>query len=76
MPNATTVLSFLSASECVQRGIGYLLERQTAEGTWCEEEWTGTGFPRVFYLKYHYYRHYWPLMALGQYRRLLLGYRP
>ncbi len=64
------------AGDSVRRGIGYLLDRQTSEGTWLEDEWTGTGFPRVFYLKYHYYRHYWPLMALGQYRRFLLGYRP
>lgn len=60
----------------VRGGIEYLLERQTPDGTWEEDEWTGTGFPRVFYLNYHYYRHYWPLMALGQYRRFLLGYRP
>ena len=33
--------------------------------------WTGTGFPRVFYLNYHYYRHYFPLMALAQYRTSL-----
>ena len=66
----------LGDSPAVSRGIEYLLERQTADGTWEEDEWTGTGFPRVFYLNYHYYRHYWPLMALGQYRRFLLGYRP
>ena len=63
-------------SDSVRRGIRYLLDRMTSEGTWPEDEWTGTGFPRVFYLKYHYYRHYWPLMALGQYRRFLLGLRP
>ena len=37
------------------------------EGTWAQEVWTGTGFPKVFYLNYHYYRHYFPLMALAQY---------
>ncbi len=63
-------------SDSVRRGIGYLFDRMTPDGTWPEDEWTGTGFPRVFYLKYHYYRHYWPLMALGQYRRFLLGSRP
>ncbi|MBZ5498641.1 MAG: squalene--hopene cyclase [Acidobacteriia bacterium] len=77
---AWAVIGLLAAGEgngpAVRRGIEYLLERQTTEGTWQEDEWTGTGFPRVFYLKYHYYRHYWPLMALGQYRRFLLGYRP
>ena len=63
-------------SPAVCRGVEYLLEHQTPEGTWEEDEWTGTGFPRVFYLNYHFYRHYWPLMALGQHRRFLLGYRP
>jgi squalene-hopene/tetraprenyl-beta-curcumene cyclase len=51
----------------VRRGVRWLLDQQDAEGTWPEEPWTGTGFPRVFYLKYHHYRHYFPLMALGQY---------
>jgi squalene-hopene/tetraprenyl-beta-curcumene cyclase len=77
---AWALIGLLAAGEgnsaAVRRGIGYLLGHQTAEGTWEEQEWTGTGFPRVFYLKYHYYRHYWPLMALGQYRRFLRGYRP
>ncbi|MEE4298056.1 MAG: squalene--hopene cyclase, partial [Pseudomonadales bacterium] len=36
-------------------------------GSWRETEYTGTGFPRVFYLRYHYYRLYFPLMALGRY---------
>jgi squalene-hopene/tetraprenyl-beta-curcumene cyclase len=36
-------------------------------GTWEEDQFTGTGFPKHFYLKYHYYRHYFPLMALGRY---------
>jgi squalene-hopene/tetraprenyl-beta-curcumene cyclase len=48
--------------------VQFLLDTQTADGTWEEEHWTGTGFPRVFYLKYHYYRHYFPMMALAQYR--------
>ena len=41
--------------------------QQDADGTWAQEPWTGTGFPKVFYLNYHYYRHYFPLMALAQY---------
>jgi squalene-hopene/tetraprenyl-beta-curcumene cyclase len=57
-------------SEVVRRGVHHLVETQTEAGTWEERYWTGTGFPRVFYLKYNYYRHYFPLMALGQYRRL------
>ena len=51
----------------VQKGIRYLLDSQTSEGTWQESWYTGTGFPRVFYLRYHFYRHYFPLMALGRY---------
>ncbi len=77
---AWAVMGLLAAgegdSEAVRRGIRYLLEHQTENGTWNEDEWTGTGFPRVFYMKYHYYPHYWPLMALAQYRRFLRGYRP
>jgi hypothetical protein len=45
------------------------LNAQNEEGTWDEESFTGTGFPRVFYLRYHDYRHYFPLMALGMYTR-------
>jgi squalene-hopene/tetraprenyl-beta-curcumene cyclase len=56
-----------SDSHAVRRGVTWLLNRQDAEGTWAQEAWTGTGFPKVFYLNYHYYRHYFPLMALGQY---------
>jgi squalene-hopene/tetraprenyl-beta-curcumene cyclase len=58
------------ASQAVRRGIAHLLAHQQA-GTWEQALWTGTGFPRVFYLNYHYYRHYFPLMALGQYRQAL-----
>ena len=36
-------------------------------GSWCETEFTGTGFPKVFYLRYHLYRLYFPLMALGRF---------
>ena len=54
-------------SEAVTRGFNYLIRTQTADGTWHEEEFTGTGFPKVFYLRYHLYRHSFPLMALGMY---------
>ena len=54
-------------SPAVRRGVCWLLDKQDAEGTWAQEPWTGTGFPKVFYLNYHYYRHYFPLMALAQY---------
>jgi squalene-hopene/tetraprenyl-beta-curcumene cyclase len=57
-------------SDAVRRGVRYLLDTQLEDGTWREDEFTGTGFPRVFYLKYHMYRIYFPLMALGQYAQL------
>lgn len=58
-------------SESVQRGIEYLMSTQNTDGTWDEEPFTGTGFPRVFYLRYHMYRLYFPLMALARYARQL-----
>jgi squalene-hopene/tetraprenyl-beta-curcumene cyclase len=54
-------------SEAVSRGIGFLLDHQSSDGSWVEEDWTGTGFPRVFYLRYHLYPIYFPLLALGVY---------
>jgi len=51
----------------VQHGIAYLLETEQSDGTWNEELATGTGFPKVFYLNYHYYRLYFPLLALTAY---------
>lgn len=53
----------------VERGIEYLLETQRDDGTWEDQLWNGTGFPRVFFLKYHLYARYFPLWALGVYRR-------
>ena len=55
-------------SEPVRRGIEYLLESRNADGTWDEPNFTGTGFPRVFYLKYHLYRVNFPLMAIARYQ--------
>jgi squalene-hopene/tetraprenyl-beta-curcumene cyclase len=57
----------------VQRGIEYLIRTQNADGSWTEQEATGTGFPRVFYLKYDMYRNAWPLLALATYRNLQHG---
>jgi squalene-hopene/tetraprenyl-beta-curcumene cyclase len=53
------------------RGVKHLLEHQNGDGSWSEAETTGTGFPKVFYLKYDMYRNSWPLLALATYRRLL-----
>lgn len=53
------------------RGIEYLARTQNEDGSWTELEITGTGFPRVFYLKYDMYRNSWPLLALATYRQLL-----
>ncbi len=55
------------------RGIEYLVRTQNADGSWSEPETTGTGFPRVFYLKYDMYRNSWPLLALATYRDVLRG---
>jgi squalene-hopene/tetraprenyl-beta-curcumene cyclase len=52
-------------SSSVLHGIEYLIETQAEDGTWAEDLATGTGFPKVFYLNYHYYRLYFPLLALA-----------
>jgi squalene-hopene/tetraprenyl-beta-curcumene cyclase len=57
--------------EAAKRAIDWLIAHQLPDGNWKEEFYTGTGFPRVFYLKYHLYRLYFPLTALSRYRRLL-----
>jgi squalene-hopene/tetraprenyl-beta-curcumene cyclase len=54
----------------VKGGVDWLITHQATDGAWDEQWFTGTGFPKVFYLKYHLYRHYFPLMALGRYRRM------
>ncbi|HET7412365.1 MAG TPA: prenyltransferase/squalene oxidase repeat-containing protein, partial [Pararhizobium sp.] len=54
----------------VEKGIGYLLRVQEEDGLWSEEHYSGTGFPRVFYLRYHGYTKYFPLWALARYRNL------
>jgi squalene-hopene/tetraprenyl-beta-curcumene cyclase len=59
----------------VQRGIEYLTRMQNVDGSWTEDEVTGTGFPKVFYLKYDMYRNAWPLLALATYRKVLRGER-
>ena len=55
-------------SEPLLRGVQWLVERQNENGAWDENEFTGTGFPGHFYLRYWLYSHYFPLMALGRFR--------
>ncbi len=59
-----------------RRGLDYLREHQRADGTWDEPEFTGTGFPRDFYINYHLYRHLFPTMALAADRLSDSGERP
>ena len=56
--------------ESVEKGVDYLLSTQHSDGTWYEAEFTGTGFPGHFYIKYHLYQQYFPLIALGRYNQL------
>jgi len=71
---AWALLGLMAAGEAdhsaVERGIGYLQRTQDPEGLWDEARYTATGFPRVFYLRYHGYRKYFPLWALARYRNL------
>ncbi len=59
-----------TSSKAVKRGIQYLLSTQNPDGTWDEDAFTGTGFPKFFMIKYHVYRNCFPLIALGRFRRL------
>ncbi len=74
---AWALLALMAAGEhnspAVQRGIHYLIVNQDSKGGWEEEHFTGTGFPNVFFLRYHGYSHYFPLWALAVYRRLRAG---
>ncbi|MHB8897473.1 MAG: terpene cyclase/mutase family protein [Thermoguttaceae bacterium] len=67
---AWAVLGLLAGGQeehpAVRRGVQFLVDRQQDDGTWDEPEFTGTGFPQVFYLRYHYYPLYFPLMALSR----------
>jgi squalene-hopene/tetraprenyl-beta-curcumene cyclase len=53
--------------------VSYLVRTQNPEGWWDEQHYTATGFPRVFYLRYHGYAKYFPLWALARYRNLKSG---
>ena len=66
---AATVAGGDTNSLSVQNGIEYLLSTQRADGSWDDELATGTGFPKVFYLNYHLYKDYFPLLALASYSK-------
>jgi squalene-hopene/tetraprenyl-beta-curcumene cyclase len=71
---AWALLGLMAAGDirhpAVERGIKYLVETQGADGLWEEARYTAVGFPRVFYLRYHGYRKFFPLWALARYRNL------
>ena len=60
----------------VDKGIQYLLNTQKGDGSWHEERFTGTGFPRVFYLRYHGYSKFFPLWAMARFRNLRRANHP
>jgi squalene-hopene/tetraprenyl-beta-curcumene cyclase len=72
---AWAVMGLLAAndtrSDSVARGVAYLLRAQKKDGSWTEDFYTGTGFPRVFYLMYHMYRQYFPMIALTTYAKVM-----
>jgi squalene-hopene/tetraprenyl-beta-curcumene cyclase len=74
---AWALLGLMAAGEAdhaaVARGIDYLSRTQGQDGFWPEERFTATGFPRVFYLRYHGYAKFFPLWALARYRNLKRG---
>ena len=71
---AWALLGLMAAGEvghpAVARGVEYLMSTQTEKGLWDEQRYTATGFPRVFYLRYHGYSKFFPLWALARYRNL------
>jgi squalene-hopene/tetraprenyl-beta-curcumene cyclase len=71
---AWALLGLMAAGEvghpAVARGVEYLIGTQTEKGLWDEQRYTATGFPRVFYLRYHGYSKFFPLWALARYRNL------
>jgi squalene-hopene/tetraprenyl-beta-curcumene cyclase len=71
------LLGLMAAGECdspaVARGVAWLAAHQNEAGEWPEDAYTGGGFPRVFYLRYHGYSKFFPLWALARYRNLKRG---
>ena len=74
---AWALLALLAGEDAIspqlERAVEYLLRTQREDGFWWEDEFTGTGFPKHFYLRYWMYRAYFPLMALGQFAERLGG---
>jgi squalene-hopene/tetraprenyl-beta-curcumene cyclase len=74
---AWALLALMAAGEvdhaAVGRGIAYLAQNQGVDGQWDEQRYTATGFPRVFYLRYHGYPRFFPLWAMARYRNLKGG---
>ncbi|MBI4614918.1 MAG: squalene--hopene cyclase [Planctomycetes bacterium] len=72
---AWALMALVAAGEAesreARRGALFLIERQDSRGGWDETQYTGTGFPGAFYLRYYYYCLYFPLLALGRYRNAL-----
>jgi squalene-hopene/tetraprenyl-beta-curcumene cyclase len=77
---AWAIMALIAAGEGsspeVIRAVQFLLREQAPDGTWGEEEFTATGFPKHFMLKYHNYRNCFPLMALGKFLGYMHGERP
>jgi squalene-hopene/tetraprenyl-beta-curcumene cyclase len=72
--SAWALMGIIAASDHLRpsiiRGVEYLVRTQNPDGSWTEDHITGTGFPKVFYLKYDMYRNNWPLLALADFQRL------
>jgi squalene-hopene/tetraprenyl-beta-curcumene cyclase len=79
-PTAWALLALMAAGEvrhpAVGRGVDWLLRTQDASGSWREWRFNATGFPRVFYLRYHGYARFFPLWALARYRYLSTAAEP
>jgi squalene-hopene/tetraprenyl-beta-curcumene cyclase len=69
------LIGLLAAAEpgdpAIGKAVNWLMDKQNPDGSWPEEDFTGTGFPGVFYLKYHLYRNYFPVYALSRFRNQL-----
>lgn len=77
---AWALIALMAAGEvdnpAVERGIRHLIDTQKPDGTWVEDYYTAVGFPRVFYLRYHGYKAYFPTWALARYKNLKQGNAP